>query len=227
MKKIAVLLCACGASVSFAAGTIDAAFQGVQWGQTYQWTNFGGPSTALYAGQIRNNLSNGTVDGAQFNGQYITFCAELTDLDVGAGTYNVVPVTSVPSPGGINAVKAQAIYDIFTDYGASVSILGGPAVNDRAAAFQALIWEIIYDFDGTLASIDYSNGNVDIASAVGAGFVTEFNLIKASIDGSGSSANVLGLANDTLQDQLIYVVPAPSAFALLGLGGLVAGRRRR
>ncbi len=48
-----------------------------------------------------------------------------------------------------------------------------------------------------------------------------------SVTGPVFSDPVVQFGNDALQSGSLVVTPAPSAMALLGLGGLVAGRRRR
>ncbi|MCC5821889.1 MAG: PEP-CTERM sorting domain-containing protein [Planctomycetes bacterium] len=48
-----------------------------------------------------------------------------------------------------------------------------------------------------------------------------------SVTGPIFSDPVVQFGNDAFQSASLTIVPAPSAMALLGLGGLVAGRRRR
>lgn len=48
-----------------------------------------------------------------------------------------------------------------------------------------------------------------------------------SVTGPGFSDPVVFFGNDSFSSADLRVTPAPSAMALLGLGGLVAGRRRR
>ncbi|MEM9372639.1 MAG: PEP-CTERM sorting domain-containing protein [Planctomycetota bacterium] len=84
------------------------------------------------------------------------------------------------------------------------------------------------DFTG---SASYSSGGIlDLAAAdptfpfsAGADGIVQIEVFESFDDVSGAIDNVFG-AGSTLQ---IQFVPAPGALAMLGLGGLVAGRRRR
>lgn len=65
-------------------------------------------------------------------------------------------------------------------------------------------------------------GVVDYSSATAAGAPFSF-----SVTGGAFSDQPVSYGDDAFSAQSLTVVPAPSAMALLGLGGLVAGRRRR
>ena len=88
---------------------------------------------------------------------------------------------------------------------------------DTPAAGSAL-GSLIGSFEVTLGA-----GTGDINFAINAGNPFSLETITQGVAGSNQS----GSANTNLGSATVTVTPAPSAMALLGLGGLVAGRRRR
>ncbi|MEQ9207736.1 MAG: PEP-CTERM sorting domain-containing protein [Phycisphaerales bacterium] len=70
-------------------------------------------------------------------------------------------------------------------------------------------------FDLTVSALDFF---------VGADGVLSMEFFESFVDQAGAAE---GLFDQGSQLQIQYVVPAPGALAMLGLGGLVAGRRRR
>lgn len=68
---------------------------------------------------------------------------------------------------------------------------------------------------------DGAGGFIDLSFAVGADGILRIELYESFVDNSGTGD---AFVDGTLT---IQYTPAPSAMALLGLGGLVAGRRRR
>jgi len=72
-----------------------------------------------------------------------------------------------------------------------------------------------------------SAGQIDWTLAGGIGtFALEVIDVNAN-PGGNPPGEITGLASPSFGSVSVNVVPAPSAMALLGLGGLVAGRRRR
>jgi len=69
--------------------------------------------------------------------------------------------------------------------------------------------------------IGQGTGIIDLSIAAGSPFSLEVLDLAGGTTAQSSNGNL------TLNGASINVVPAPSAMALLGLGGLVAGRRRR
>jgi hypothetical protein len=135
-------------------------------------------------------------------------------------------VADLPTPGaGMGQAKADLVAKLY-------AFAGGTQYTNNAnlaSAFQIAIWEIVYDFDGsTLASLDITDGalkanvNGTIGGLVGSLLTGAF--------GSASMADLIGMGNLSHQDQIIDItgiIPGPGSLALLGLGAVLAPRRRR
>jgi hypothetical protein len=111
-------------------------------------------------------------------------------------------------------------------------------------AFSAMLYEIIYDFDGvSLASLDLSSGLFELVD----GFVLDKNdptqelpvfdvasyfLGTLSLNYSGPRPQLLALTNAAHQDYLVAVVPEVGTFPLISTlitvcGGFSLARRFR
>ena len=95
-------------------------------------------------------------------------------------------------------------------------IFGIPGFDVPAAA--SALGSLIGSFEVTLGA-----GTGDINFAINAGSPFSLETLTAGAAGTFQS----GSANTNLGSATVTVTPAPSAMALLGLGGIVAGRRRR
>ena len=180
----------------------------------------------------------------------MTFCTELTQYVNGNWqTYELVSVADAPKPGpplGMGADKAQAIYHLY-DFAAGQQF---GTDNFFAAAFQMMIWEIVYDasFDanGIVAgSLDVASGNLQMqrrgntTSDNWNDVLTVFNSMKnhfAALTSGGLDfgwgdvgANGLrGMSSDGYQDQLVMIpLPAPVFIGLAGLALIPVLRRRK
>lgn len=128
---------------------------------------------------------------------------------------------------------ANVIFGMNNSNTGGVGAFGNPNDSDPAMVTTGL--ELAID----LAALGYSGGAVRIAGWVngqGNDFLSN-QVIGGLPDGTGNlggdgsggfTGNVAGINFANIAgDQFVTITPAPGAFALLGLGGLVAGRRRR
>ncbi|MBK7405898.1 MAG: PEP-CTERM sorting domain-containing protein [Phycisphaerales bacterium] len=173
----------------------------------------GSSSHGVWAGQLSQS-----IDGVSAK----TYCTELTQW-AGSGVFDVVSLDQAPQPGsGMGQTKAEAIYKLFngTNRGADVT------TNAQAAAFQAVLWEIIYDFSGQESDLSVAGGKVQFASGVNASLFNGFKALATAANGD-VTPTVTAMVNDTRQDQMRVVpLPGTAAMATLGLFGIASRRRR-
>ena len=95
---------------------------------------------------------------------------------------------------------------------------------EKVVAYQALIWEIVYDYDGTAQSINLRTGSLQIAGIKSNLFAS----MKNTAMRGGPDANLRVISGDAGDGQIL-VVPLPSGFGLAGIGllGLWSTTRRR
>jgi len=206
-----------GLSGIASAGIIEARFDGVSPGVTVNYTLIAPPGS----GGTTAGLFNWTVlsnTGASLGPTFTGFCIELTQ-GVSPGTtyfYNEASLDQAPDPDAafapMGGLKAAQIARLITVYNADVT---GTAAQ-RAAAAQIAIWETVYDDSVTTTAGNFFIGDATIAAKADSYLTSQ--VLAAETGG------LYALTSDTAQDML---VPAPGAAALLGLGLVTIGRRRR
>ena len=174
------------------------------------------------------------------------YCYELgAYTDFPFNTYNVSALASVMDTGKAALISQlwaqhydqtwQSSTPIYYggNYGGFVG--GQPAdtlENQQALAMNFAIYEIYYDFTGTIASLDLANGvfkadsagtNPTLAVSTAAGWLGSLVLPE---NYTGPSAQLLGLTNSNLQD-LIVEVPEPATISILAIGALALLRRKK
>ena len=116
------------------------------------------------------------------------------------------------SPGSVNAAGTGVTQIQFGQFPASPELAN--TLNPVSRMF-AMIW----------TPTSYTNRTVTFSLAPASGNTAAS--VYLDLDGSVGASVYVNLANVTLGSANIPVAPAPASLALLGLGGLVAGRRRR
>ena len=235
-RTIATTIALASATVA-SAGIVDMQYISMGPGAEVQLIE-GMSSRDIFVGQLEHEISNALGADAALNGTHLTFCVDITQF-VSASEprdYYTEDIENMPDAPGIapmGMMKADAIRALYSS--ASSTLAAGSLTDAYAAAFQIIVYEIVDDFDGSAASIDVSAGYIQ-ATDVGGGALDgdilaalsalTTDMMTALGNGEGSYAGVIGLANATHQDQLVFV-PAPGALALLGAGGFMASRRRQ
>lgn len=155
-----------------------------------------------------------------------TFCIERSEQFQPGATYNFSIETAAMGGGGgaVNGMdpldeRSAYIYDLFiTGNLPGYDYSNGSGLRQaNAASLQNVLWYIEEEV-GSLDSPDAVNWYNLSANGIGQGLGLVRVLHVFTLDDSG--------AEIPSQDQIIRL-PAPGAAALLGLGGLVALRRRR
>lgn len=179
------------------------------------------------------NLRNGNNGGNQFN-------VDIADLQNStfSSYINIFggSLTGTGStPTGINASPIQAAFDNSNVAG----VTGGSGPANQIAAAAATTG---FEFSVALADIGWAGGDIRVFAFINntghnfasnqflPGLVTPQDFLGS--DGNGGFTGTLGQLNMNnyypgAEEGWFTVVPAPSAMALLGLGGLAAMRRRR
>jgi hypothetical protein len=191
------------------------------WAGIMQWTRTGGAAI----GDPDNTLQ--------------TFCVEVTQNVNFSGqyTYTLAPIASTPNdapPGfvgvwtGMGAAKALMLRELWGQHYASIGVDA-----DKAAAFQLATWNIVYDTD-----LDVTAGNMRFSLPTGPipSYATIANQWLTTLDPNGALANLGGITNTTIQDQIYDLPPSPAplpvplpsaAWSGLGLMLAIAAARAR
>jgi hypothetical protein len=224
------------ATTAASADVVDMKFTGTGAGSNVK-ININDSSFNAFAGEIEHQIQGAESPNAFLNGTLYTYCADITEhVATDFSEYEVTSVDNVPLTTGsitaMNSTKSSAIRALYAT--TFESHLNRDFDNTQAAAFQLTIWEIVNDYNGDESSIDLTAGTLTFAKTNGddiqssivnavAGFKQKMTIGLEA--GWGNFDGVIGLANAGAQDQL--AVPAPGAFALLSIGGLITTRRRR
>ncbi len=207
----AVLATAAGAQAS----VVIATFNGASPSRTFDITVNGGSTTS----NVRAGLMNWTRTGGDAPGlspTFWTFCIELSQhvSNNQSYTYTLTAPELAPNTSPMGLSRADLLSELFGRFIAALDF----SSQNQVSGFQLAIWEIVHD-DG----LDLAAGDFQVLSGNTTARTMAQNYLNA-IDGTGPRVTLQALVSNTKQDQII---PTPGAIALLGIGGLVATRRRR
>lgn len=176
-------------------------------------------------------------------GNFFSFCTDIKDyISIGGTyTYDLSALSDAPKvngsgsvvnedlPGGMGADKANALSLLFGQHLADVTDTAS------AGAFQAAIWEIVYDdYTGDFSKynvLTLDPGSTDFGFKVNspAGtLTTTANTWLQGLDLSGPKLNLGAITSDAFQDQVVVIpvpLPAAAGAGLVLLGCLVVKRR--
>jgi len=232
-KRLALAAAAVSAlTASALADSVDLQFIGTGLGRNVM-VHLSGSSTYVFAGQLYHNFSDGQGAASSLDGNLLTYCCELTQyVSQNKAEYELVPVEDAPSTAPMGDIRAQALRDLYAYADGDQFVTQNTEDNrDFTAAFQIAVWEIVYDYDGTLASLDIGDGELIITDRNAGGLRTGIEGFLADLFGAiGLGADfpeLYAVINPCAQDQLVMIpLPAPFAMAAVGLAA-VAWRRRK
>ncbi|MFG0329775.1 MAG: PEP-CTERM sorting domain-containing protein [Phycisphaerales bacterium] len=208
-----------GLGAPAAADTIEVTFNSVSPNQSVRYSIDAGNSfDSTLGGTFNWTRTNGTYTGGGAVGDFSSFCIELTEFvsPTGSYTYDIVEVEDAPSSffGGMGSVRAGKLARLFGQFHQETWTA------NEAAAFQVAVWEITHDDDGSVYT-----GTFQVSGSEA--YIADAQSLIDNIDPNGDRATILAMVGDDQQDH-VFLVPAPGALALFGMGGaLMLGRRRR
>jgi len=258
IRVVAILgVCLLAASAALAeptspTGTVKLAYTGVDpAGAAYIWLDYN-YSNAYYVGKYNTQLDlsyTPTGEGVDIyaafpSGAMGTFCADMRqDAYSGWAVYEVYRPADAPIGGanpedGMGEAKASDLRKLFFNY-----LYGGDDdvwTPDEAAAFQASVWEIIFEQESTydVDSASDDKGSFYMSYYWAGSWISMANTWLSALSGyDDPDIGLRVLANDELQDYAITVPglggePIPEPLTMLGVFAGVAGlggyiRRRR
>lgn len=213
-SMVAGAVLAMGLSAAASAASLTATFNSVG---PYNSISVSTDGAANFTG-LPSGLMNWTKTGGDYagvNGNFTTFCIELTEYVSGGGSYvyNIVSPDLAPtSLGGMGLAKADELSELFGRFYAGLNFSDA----DEMTAMQISVWNIVYDGDLTLAAGPFQVTN-------GGAYYGLANAMLGALDGTGPHAALDAMAAVGVQDQ---IVPEPASLALLA-AGLLLGRPRR
>ena len=203
----------------------------------------------VFAGSLNHQFTTGAAGSANavaqsdsssvLNGRTLgTFCTDILEhVDSNWRTHNLTQVTTAPTTQNLaNAAmgdgKSNRLAQLY-NYGQSTGLLngqGGWASNsdsgtnrDQGAAFQLLVWEIVF---GVANEANWeSNGALRVSglSSSVRNYFAQFRDLSASY--SDNLAGFRASSRSGSQDQLVIIPLPPAFFAGAGMLGLVMGAR--
>ncbi len=238
--KIWILVISIGLSYA-SASTMDIRHNGYGANSIVKLTYAGG-NLAGPAGVYMFDKSGSTGEGNDWSDGTRTvfgFCMDLNQsTSYNYSSYYMIAPEDGPNPyGPMGSAKANLLRELWANHFDPSWVGNGPftlAQKHNAAAFDASIWEIIYEVPCNGMNVSDGSGTFYLRSAT-----TDYTSISGiangwlgSLTGSGPFADLLSLSSPQYQDMLTLgppAVPEPAtiAFLLTGLFGFVRIRRNK
>lgn len=159
------------------------------------------------------------------------FCIEMQYSTSSLKPYDIrtlddAPRTQGNGPGADGTMGATKAGMIAALWGQHFAEIGND--NIKAAAFQAAVWEIVYENSGTLDVSVWDNTENTFKVTGDANVIAQANAwLQGGTNWNGAKAHLVAVSNRDYQDYVVPV-PAPAAAGLCFLGlGLVGWVRRR
>ena len=216
------------------SGTGNGSNQSVAFAPNTAWNAV--PTGPFYTLKAREHLWTSS------DGTTTSWCVQLFQGVSAGATYGFLEVAAADLPSGststgpLGVTRAAVAADaMFRWTNLDGSILAGATAaetSDRAAAFSVLLWELTQESitattrEGVLGQMNLSTGAFRANLTAGA-LVAYQDMFSSLGSGGWLSAEIRGWTHPTAQDQLVRIVPAPGAVALLGAAGLLGRSRRR
>jgi hypothetical protein len=163
---------------------------------------------------LEDPFVSGNIDGSTFLGNVLIIQENNTGIGDG--------IADNPDDEG-SRPAGQLIFD----FNVTIQSLGFDLVDLEGAISESSVIEFFMGGSSVLA-IDFSEfeagGAYDMGAIYGDNTLNRIGQISVA---GGFDRAVFNLGGSAAIDNIAYKVPAPGAVALMGLGGLLAGRRRR
>ena len=239
MKWILASCAVAALAGSAGADTVDLTYAGRGLGWGHKVILDGVSTNYVFTGELMHTFANGTGSMSGMNGLTVpTFALELEQQLCSLGTcYDATDPAGLPLAGGMGTDRARALNNVFS-YASTINPTDTFDAKNLAAALQFIIWEIVYETDATpegqgVGIIDITSGRLSATQtrddrALSSGIMRHFVALRDNGIGFAGFGSIMGLGSPGFQDQVVTVVPLPSA---VGMGlvslGLLATRRRR
>lgn len=171
----------------------------------------GNVTTMTFGWQRQDSPGAGVNDSIANN--FYSYCVDL-DQSIPSNTSLTFQAMSLDQVGYTNdqIVHLGRLWSTFQD---------GVNTSTETAAFQAAVWEIVYDTDRNISTGSFRVTQTNNITSLAQAYLDTVN----SYTYSGSVAGLMVLQSSTVQDQ-ITVVPTPAGGLVLGAATLIVLFRR-